>query len=86
MDGLRSYGLVLTFLFWLHGNCFSHVNISIATISWVDIVVCSPFRTLGMQPVINIQKGNWIFKRKKKKISVQLDGLWVLGSFLAMNA
>lgn len=84
MDGLRSYGLVLTFLFWLHRNCFSHVNISIATISWVDIVVCSPFRTLGMQPVINIQKGNWIFKRKKKKKKFCAVG-WTLGSWFLFS-
>lgn len=65
MDGLRSHGLIFIFHFWLHGKYFSHVNISIATINWVDIVVHSPFRTLGMQPVINIQKGNWILKKKK---------------------
>lgn len=65
IDGLRSHGLVFIFLFWVHGKYFSHVNISIAAINWVDMVVYSPFRTLGMQPVINIQKGNWILKKKK---------------------
>lgn len=65
MGGLRSYGFFFTFLFWLHGKHFFHLNISIAAINWVDIVVPSPFRSLGMQPVINIQKGNWILKKRE---------------------
>lgn len=64
MDGL-SYGFVFTFLFWLHGKLFSHVNIAIAAFNWVGIVVPSPFRTLDTQPVINIRKGNWILKKKR---------------------
>lgn len=60
MDSFYSF----LFLFELQGKLFSHVNILIATINWVNIVVHSPFRTVGMQPVINIRKGNRIFKKK----------------------
>lgn len=63
MDSFFSF----LFLFGLQGKLFSHVNVFIATINWVNIVVHSPFRTVGMQPVINIQKGNRIFKKKKRK-------------------
>lgn len=67
MDSLRSHGFFFSFLFLfgLQGKLFSHVNIFIATINWVNIVVHSPFRSVGMQPVINIQKGNRILKKKK---------------------
>lgn len=80
INGLKAYGLVFTFLFWLHGKYFSHVNISKAAINWVDIVVHSPFRTFCMQPVINIQKGNWILKNNKifHGVGWTLIGLLVL--------
>lgn len=66
MDSFFSF----LFLFELQGKQFSHVNIFIATINWVNIVVHSPFRIVGMQPVINIQKGHWIVKKNQNKTKV----------------
>lgn len=60
MDSLRTHGYFFSFLFLfgMQGKLFSHVNIFIATINWFNVVVHSPFRTVGMWTVTNVQKGN----------------------------
>lgn len=61
MDSLRSLGFLFIYLFELQGKLFSHVNILIAIINWVNMVVHFLFRTVGMQLGINIEKGNCIY-------------------------
>lgn len=61
MDSLRSLGFLFIYLFELQGKLFSHVNILIAVINWVNMAVHFLFRTVGMQLGINIEKGNCIY-------------------------
>lgn len=62
MDSLRSLGFLLIYLFFeLQGKLFSHVNVLIAIINWVNMVVHFLFRTVGMQLGINIEKGNCVY-------------------------
>lgn len=61
MDSLRSLGFLFIYLFELQGKLFSHVNILIAIINWVNMAVHFLFRTVGMQLGINIEKGNCIY-------------------------
>lgn len=61
MDSLRSLGFLFIYLFELQGKLFSHVNVLIAIINWVNMVVHFLFRTVGMQLGINIEKGNCVY-------------------------